>query len=63
MLPIKEQMTIEINGNLTLDYNAVNNKLDCHCVEKTIQGTFKLSKTINDQSEPVIIVQPVLPTN
>jgi len=63
ILPVKEQMTIEINGNLTLDYNAVNNKLDCYCVEKIIRGTFKLSKTTNDQNEPVIIVQPVLPTN
>ncbi len=60
ILPVKEEMTLEISGNLTLDYNSVNNKLDCHCVEKTIRGIFKLSKTINDKNELVIIVQPVL---
>ena len=56
-------MTIEITGNLTLDYNTVDNKLDSYCVEKIIRGTFKLSKTTNDQNEQVIIVQPALPTD
>ena len=63
ILPVKEQMTIEITGNLTLDYNTVDNKLDSYCVEKIIRGTFKLSKTTNDQNEQVIIVQPALPTD
>jgi hypothetical protein len=29
--------------------------------EKILQGTFNLSKTTNDQNQPVIIIQPVLP--
>jgi hypothetical protein len=57
----KNKMTIKIEGNLSLDYNNINNKSECCRVEKILQGTFNLSKTTNDQNQPVIIIQPVLP--
>ena len=57
----KNEMTIKIEGNLSLDYNNINNKSESYRVEKILQGTFKLSKTINNQNQFVITIQPASP--